>query len=105
MRLTTLFAGIALLALLGLCTVNESVRQTRIEYEISQTVQKEKAVGEEILRLQARLATLKSPMRLEAFVRDSGWELVPLKPAESMKRFERELARENISLAQGRQTP
>jgi hypothetical protein len=65
MRLRTYLLFLALLALIGLCTVHEAIHRTRARYRLGRLIAQEERREEEIARLRAELAHLRSPARLE----------------------------------------
>lgn len=78
--------GVALLASVGWCTVQECIKQTRARYRLAELARREDESEKRLERLRAREATLRSPARLAAFVRKNGSGLValgPLPPADS----------------------
>lgn len=85
MSLRTYIISIALLSLLGLCTVYEVMGQTRVKYDLGRYVQREQVLCREVEKLRADLAGLMTPRRLEAINREKGLGLVPLKPISPLE--------------------
>jgi len=71
----------ALLAVLGLVTVQETARQTRVRYRLAELARTEARMKSQIAALAAKEAQLSEPRRLERLVVEHNLALVPLKSA------------------------
>jgi hypothetical protein len=80
MKLRTYILFVVLLSLLGLCTVYESMRQTRIRYRLGELQSQEKAAQAELVKLRSDLSRLMTPTRLESLNTSNSLNLVPLTP-------------------------
>ncbi len=80
MQLRTYILLVTLLALLGLCTVHEVIRQTHARYSIGQLLSKEEHLRQEFAEIKTELADLRSVSRLDEVTADIGQEFVPLQP-------------------------
>lgn len=71
-----------LLAAVGWCMVQESVKQTQARYELAELLRKEQAAKQRLERLRTEEQELRSPGRLTALVRDKRLKLVVLGSAK-----------------------
>jgi len=81
MRVRTFILFMALLAVLGLVTVQETARQTRVRYRLAELARTEERMKARVAALAAEEARLSEPRRLERLVTEHGLALVPLKSA------------------------
>jgi cell division protein FtsL len=85
MLLRTFLLLITLLSLLGLCTVHEAMKQTRMRYRMAETLAEEERLRQELVVLKAEVASLANPTRLEQLARDTDPDLVPLLPMPELE--------------------
>ena len=81
MPVRTFILFMALLATLGLVTVQETARQTRVRYRLAELARMETRMKSQVAALAAEEAWLSEPKRLERLVIEHGLPLVPLKSA------------------------
>lgn len=80
--------GVMLLAAVGWCMVQESVKQTQARYELAELNRREQAAKQRLERLRTEEQELRSPGRLAAIVREKQLKLVVLgsaKPVHTMQ--------------------
>ncbi len=70
--------GVALLALVGICTVRETNRQIQARYELEQLARRADEAEKRLARLRADEQTLRSPANLAKIVRAKGMNLYAL---------------------------
>lgn len=70
--------GVALLAIVGVCTVRETNRQIQARYELEQLTRREDEAKKRLARLRADEQALRSPARLARLVREKRMELYAL---------------------------
>ena len=78
MRVRTFILFMALLAALGLVTVQETARQTRVRYRLAELARTETRMKARVAALAAEEARLSEPRRLERLVAENGLALTPL---------------------------
>lgn len=78
--------GVALLAAVGWCMVQESIRQTQARYELAELIRREDDMLKRLERLRTEEGTLRSPARLAALVRERKMDLVALGSREPRAR-------------------
>lgn len=74
--------GVVLLAVVGWCMVQESIKQTQARYELAELIRREEAARDRLARLRTEEQELRSPTRLAAMVRDKRLKLVVLGSAK-----------------------
>lgn len=85
MRLSTYLLIVTLMTLLGFCTVYEATRQTRARYKIGKLIAVEEAMRQDLARLKADLARLRSVRRLETLGEEMAGNLQPLRPVADVQ--------------------
>lgn len=70
--------GVILLALVGWCMVQETVKQTQARYELAELSRVEEEAGKRLAVLRTEEQELRSPARLAALVREKGMTFVSL---------------------------
>lgn len=70
--------GVILLALVGWCMVQESIKQTQSRYRLAELSRRESDVKKRLDKLRAKEGTLRSPARLAMLIRDKKMDLVAL---------------------------
>ncbi len=78
MRLRTYILFLLLLALIGFWTVHEAVNRTRDRYRLGRLLTQEERLREDLARIRADLAGLRSPARLEEANAALGLERAPM---------------------------
>lgn len=71
-----------MLAVVGWCMVQETIKQTQARYTLAELVRREEAAKQRLDRLRAVEHELRSPARLSAFVREKRLKLVVLGSAK-----------------------
>ncbi|MCX7935705.1 MAG: hypothetical protein N3A66_10670, partial [Planctomycetota bacterium] len=74
-----------LLALIGLCTVHEAMKQTRARYRLAEMLAEEERLRRDLAAIKAEVAALTDPGRLEDMARQSGRNFVPLLPMPELE--------------------
>lgn len=74
--------GVALLAVVGWCMIQESVKQTQARYELAELIRREEAAKLRLDKLRTHEQELRSPARLASLVRDKRLKLVVLGSAK-----------------------
>jgi len=85
MPLRTYFLFLLLLALIGLCTVHEAMKQTRARYRLAEMLAEEERLRRDLASLKAEIAALTEPARLEDMARQSGRRFTPLLPMPELE--------------------
>lgn len=100
--------GVALLALVGWCMVEESFKQTQARYQLAELAKREDEVKKRLGVLRAREEELRSPSRLAALVRKKKLDMVALgdiATAEGDKKLAERRPGEVIDNRPGKSTP
>lgn len=74
--------GVVLLAVVGWCMVQESVKQTRARYELAELLRREDTAKRRLDKLRTVEQELRSPARLAGLVREKHLRLVVLGSAK-----------------------
>ena len=82
MRIRTFILFMMLLAVLGLATVQEAAKQTRIRYRLAELAREEEQMRARVAKLAAEEARLSEPKRLERLAAEQGLRLIPLRVAD-----------------------
>ena len=85
MPLRTYLLFLALLSLLGLCTVHEAMRETRTRYRMAEALGEEERLRHDLMQLKAEVAALTHPAHLELVLREADPSLVPLLPVPELE--------------------
>lgn len=75
MRIRGFVLGVALLALVGWCMIQESIKQTRARYELAEIARRESEIGNSLEKLRAEEDSLRSPARLAALIKEKNLRL------------------------------
>lgn len=75
MRIRGFVLGVALLALVGWCMIQESIKQTRARYELADIARREGEIGNTLEKLRAEEDALRSPARLAALIKEKNLRL------------------------------
>ncbi len=78
MSIRAFVLGVVLLAAVGWCMVQESVKQTRARYDLAELARKESEARQRLDCLRAEEQELRSPARLAALVREKRMNFVAL---------------------------
>lgn len=78
MKIRGFVLGVILLAAVGWCMVQESIKQTQARYELAELAKREDDVKKRLVKLRAQEQELRSPTRLAALVREQRLNLVAL---------------------------
>ena len=70
--------GVVLLAAVGWCMVQESVKQTQARYQLADLARSEEEARHRLEKLRAEEQEMRSPARLAALVREKKMKLVAL---------------------------
>ncbi len=70
--------GVALLAIVGVCTVREASRQLQARYELEELQRREKEMETRLARLHTDEQALRAPARLAKIVREQRLDLYAL---------------------------
>lgn len=84
--------GVALLALVGWCMVEESFKQTQARYKLAELAKREDELKKRLGVLRAKEEEMRSPVRLAALIREQKLDLISLgtvKPARADEMAER----------------
>ncbi|MCD8349190.1 MAG: hypothetical protein LUC93_01080 [Planctomycetaceae bacterium] len=76
--------GVVLLAAVGWCMVQESIKQTQARYELAELARREDDVKKRLDKLRAKEQELRSPTRLASLVREHRLNLVALGTTEPL---------------------
>lgn len=82
LRIRGFVLGVMLLAAVGWCMVQESIKQTQARYELAELLRREQSAKQRLERLRTEEQELRSPGRLAALVREQRLKLVVLGSAE-----------------------
>lgn len=105
--------GVVLLALVGLCILQESFKQTQARYRLAELDRHENELKKKLDQLRTREGELRSPMRLRALAHEKCPDFIALgsvtpqpmaqsqkrRPGEVLDEPRREPAREDVDMA------
>ena len=74
--------GVMLVAAVGWCMVQETIKQVRARYELADLTRREKEARETLEKLRTEEDSLRSPARIASLVREKRLKLVSLGRAE-----------------------